>query len=256
MLSYGKVLVDTFACKVTYDGIIIPLLPKEYQLLSLFLKHPHHVLSYEFIVDQIWEIGKSPMPNSIRSHIKSLRKAFKEANISKDIIETVHGIGYRLNPLEEDKFIIPPSPSVIKKIIKAKAIEYVVINEKFIIKYLSPCLIDYCDYPEALKIGSEVGDAFPELIGLEEVLDKLIKKEYEVFEIKGIARVANPNRPTYINLSIILDNSKKLARQADKLLFIFFEDASEQMFYKQRIVQLENESYLMLEVERNCKNCQ
>lgn len=254
MLSYGKILVDTFACRVTYDGAIISLLPKEYKLLLLFLKHPHHVLSYEFIIDRIWEIDKSPTLNSIRSHIKSLRKAFKEANVSKDIIETVHGIGYRLNPLEEDKSTISPSPSVIKKIIKAKSIEYVVINERFIIEYISPCLIDYCDYPESLKVGVEVGDAFPELIGLEQVIDKLIDREYEVFEIKGIERSANLNRPKYINLSIMLDDSKKLAKQADKLLFIFFEDASEQMFYKQRLVQLENESYLMLEVERNCKN--
>ena len=254
MLSYGKILVDTFACRVTYDGIIISLLPKEYQLLSLFLKHPHHVLSYEFIVDQIWEIGKIPTPNSIRSHIKSLRKAFKEANVSKEIIETVHGIGYRLNPLEKDKSAILPSPSVVKKIIKAKAIEYVVFNEKSIIEYLSPGLIDYCDYPEFLKVDNKADLAFPEFIGLEEVFEKIITQDYNNYEIKGIAKSSNPKRPEYINMYIMLDDSKKLAKKANKLLFVFFEDASEQMFYKQRLVQLENESYLMLEVERNCKN--
>jgi DNA-binding winged helix-turn-helix (wHTH) protein len=254
MLSYGKISVDTFACRVTYDGTTISLLPKEYKLLLLFVKYPHHVLSYEFIISQIWEIDKSPTLNSIRSHIKSLRKAFKEANVYQDIIETVHGVGYRLNPLEEDKSTLSPSPSVIKKFIKAKAIEYIVINEKFIVEYISPSLLDYCDYPEALKVGIEVGNAFPELIGLEQVFGKILNKEYEVFEIKGIARAANPNRPKYINLSIMLDDSKKLDRQADNFLFVFFEDASEQMIYKQRLVQLENESYLTLEVERNCKN--
>jgi hypothetical protein len=40
--------------------------------------------------------------------------------------------------------------------------------------------------------------------------------------------------------------SKSFSKKEDKLLFIFFEDASEHMLYKQQVVQRENEWYLQL----------
>lgn len=251
-IFYGKILVDTDSCRVTYDGVIIDLLPKEYQFLVLFLQYPNHVLSYEVIIDSIWEIDKIPSHSSIRSHIKRVRKAFKQANASEEVIETVHGLGYRLKPLEKDKppnSIISPSLFVIKGFLKAKAVEYVAINEKFIIKDISPGLSDYCDYPEVLKVGIKAEEAFPEFVGFDEFFEEVLHKKCKDFQVKGIARAANPNRPEYINLYIVYEESKSPDKIEDKLLFVFFEDASENMAYKQKIVQLENESYLRLELK-------
>lgn len=253
-ISYGKILVDTDSYQVTYDGEIVDLLPKEYQLLLLFLNYPNHVLSYEIIIDKIWKIDKIPTHNSIRTHIKRVRKAFKQANAPEDIIETVHGLGYRLKPLEKGNStnsIISPSIDLMKGLLRAKGVEYVVINSKLIIRYVSPGLRDYCDYPEFLKVGSKAEYAFPEFVGLEDVFHNVLTKEdYKNFEIKGIARTANPNRPEYINFSVVVDNSKSQDNQKEeKLLFIFFEDASETMNYKQRLVQIENEFYLRLEFD-------
>lgn len=249
LISYGKILVDTDSCRVTYDGAIIDLLPKEYQLLVLFLQYPNHVLSYEVIIDSIWEIDKIPSHSSIRSHIKRVRKAFKQANASEEVIETVHGLGYRLKPLAKAKSansIISPSLSVIKGFLKAKEVEYVAITENFIIKDISPGLSDYCDYPEVLKVGIKAEEAFPELVGFEGIFEEVLHKKRKDFQVKGIARTANPNRPEYINLYIVYDESKSPDKIEDNLLFVFFEDASENMAYKQKIVQLENESYLSL----------
>lgn len=261
LISYGKIVVDTDSCIVTYEGAIIDLLPKEYQLLLLFLKYPNHVLSYEVIIDSLWELDKTPSHSSIRSHIKKLRKAFKKAHASEDIIENVHGLGYRLKPLQKktsNNPIISPPISVMTGLIQAKAIEYVAINEKFIIECISPNLQDYCDYPEVLQVGIKAEDAFPEFVGFEDILKKVMNQEYENFAVKGIARSANPNRPEYINFYLVFDASISLEKIKGKFLFIFFEDASEAMLYKQRIVQRENESYLSLEVvpHSSCKlNC-
>lgn len=253
ILSYGKISIDTASCTVTYDNEIIDLYPKEYDLIVLFLKYPNHVLSYEFIVDKIWEIDKFPTPGNIRTHIKGLRKAFKEVNSSEEIIETVHGIGYRLKPLKTFKEcknpIISPSLSIMKGFFQAKAIEYLVINEQFIIQYISPGLNDYCDYPEFLKIGIKAEEVFPEFIGLEEGFEKILNQELDNLEIKGIARSANANRPEFINFYVMREDSQNQEKKQDKLLFVFFEDASEHMSYRQRLVQLENTMYLMLEIE-------
>lgn len=252
MLSYGKILIDIDSCTATYDGIIIPLLPKEYKLLLLFLRYPNHILTHEVIMNNLWEIEKFPTSASVRSHIKGLRKAFKKANVPEDIIETVHGMGYRLKPLQKDKStnsIIAPSLSVMESFLQAKAIEYVAINEKLTIQYISPGLPNYCDYPDALKIGTKAENAFPEFIGLEEIFENVVNKKVNYFEIKGIARAANPNRPDYINFYVIADDTQRIERVKDNLLFIFFEDYSEQMIYRQRLVQLENAHYLLLEIE-------
>jgi DNA-binding winged helix-turn-helix (wHTH) protein len=256
VVSYGRILVNTDSCRVTYDGQLISLHPKEYKLLLLFLRYPNHLLSAEIIIDQLWDIDKSPTESNIRSHIKGLRKAFKKINDSIQIIETVHGLGYRLQPLKEEKEqsthpIISPPLSVMKGFLQAKAIEYLVISDKLILQYISPSLSDYCDYPKFLKLGVKAENAFPEFVGLEAIFKKIIEKKQDNFELKSIARAANPNRPEYINLYIMREDAKTSDQIQDKFLFIFFEDASEAMFYRQRVVQLENELYLRLEIDKN-----
>jgi DNA-binding winged helix-turn-helix (wHTH) protein len=256
-LSYGEISIDTDSCTVTYDGTTIPLYPKEYNLLVLFLKYPNHILSHDLIIDRLWEIDKIPTYGSIRAHIKGLRKAFKKANVKEEIIETVHGMGYRLKPLKKDAStnpIIAPPLSIMKVFFQAKAIEYLVIDSQFIIQYISPGLLNYCDYPAVLEVGIKGEEAFPEFIGLEETFEKIINQELSYFEIKGIARSANPARPEYINFYVMSDDSQKLEQSENKLLFILFEDASEHMTYKQRLVQIENSLYLKLEVNPHNHN--
>jgi DNA-binding winged helix-turn-helix (wHTH) protein len=254
MVICGKILVDTDSRTVSYGSEIVTLHPKEYNLLLLFLNYPNHVLSYEVIIEKIWDFERIPTHSSIRSHIRSLRQAFKKVNFKQEIIETVHGIGYRLNSLihKQKEFMpeIAPSLSVLKKFLKTQAIEYLVIDENFVIKSMSPLLHDYCDYPDDLKVGIDVRHAFPEFIGFEAAFEQVRNKEYERFEIQGIARSCNPNRPEYINFYAIADESNPPDQSGEQLLFVFFEDASEHMIYKQRLVQIENETYLLLESAR------
>jgi DNA-binding winged helix-turn-helix (wHTH) protein len=245
MLTYGKIAVDTDSCTVMYDRKIIKLHPKEYSILMLFLKHPNHILTYDVIIDKLWDLDKTPAYSSIRSHIKSIRKAFAQANANEEVIETVHGMGYRLNPLiKNSNELIPgrhPSISVLENFLKAQAIEYLVLDPDFRIKYVSPNLQKYCDYPTSLRVGIHAGEPFPELIGFEKAFEKVRNKEDEKFEIKGIARASNPNRPDYINFCVIADDRENQAQQSQSFLFVFFEDVSEHMIYKQRCVQQENE---------------
>lgn len=251
MLIYAEILVDTDSCTVTYKGEVVLLLPKEYHLLTLFLKYPNHILSYDAIINHLWDLDKTPTYSSIRTHIKNIRKAFKKVNCSEDIIENIYGMGYRLNPAMKNKTEeinpIAPAISTLNGFLKFKAIEYLVIDEKFKIKYISPGLINYCDYPQNLQVGIYAGNPFPELIGLEEVLERVRNKQDKIFEIKGVAKACNPNRPEYINFYAIADEPKNTKELGKQLLFLFFEDASEQMIYKQRLVQIENETYLLLE---------
>lgn len=206
------------------------------------------------MIDSIWDESNLPTESTIRSHIKNLKKAFKKVDADVEIIENLYGIGYRLKPAKQngnrENTPIAPSVSLFQKWIKAKAIEYLVIDQSLIVKSMSPGVSIYSDYPEELKLDGPAGEAFPELIGCEEVFEKVLNQEQLYFEIKGIARACNPLRPDYINFYALADlkNRDELGRT---LLFIFFEDDSEYMRYKQRLVQQENESYLLLQLQKN-----
>lgn len=255
MLVYGKIAIDTESQEITYDGNQISLKPKENQLLTLFLQYPYHVLSASFIMHKIWDGDKLPTESTIRSHIKMLRQSLKECSGNDNIIETVHGLGYRLNPAyahDKEKDIIPfPDISIMKKFFHAKAIEYLSFDQKYVIKFFSAKLIDYCDYPDQLKVGNYLGNAFPEFIGFEEDLEKVRNKETEIFTIKGIARCVNPQRPEYINFYVLGNNSENSISSEYNTLFIFFEDDSEKMIFRQQLVQKENETFLTLQLKKD-----
>ncbi|BAU10941.1 multi-component transcriptional regulator, winged helix family [Leptolyngbya sp. NIES-3755] len=101
VLSWGELCLDPALVQVTYEQNIIPLRAKEYSLLELFLRHPHHILSRSSIIDHLWSIDETPVEGSVTNLIKDLRQRLKAAGIEGNIIETVYGLGYRLKPVPQ-----------------------------------------------------------------------------------------------------------------------------------------------------------
>lgn len=97
ILSHGDLQLDPSICKVTYHDKLLSLTPKEYMILECFLKNPTQVLTRSALMDKLWEFDKSSGEETIKTHITNLRKKLKSAGSLTEIIETVYGIGYRLN---------------------------------------------------------------------------------------------------------------------------------------------------------------
>jgi DNA-binding response OmpR family regulator len=53
------------------------------------------------IIDSIWKLESPPEEDTVKVHVRSLRQKLKVAGLSEDLIETVHGIGYRLANLSD-----------------------------------------------------------------------------------------------------------------------------------------------------------
>ena len=102
ILKWGSLKLDPISYKVTYSKQILALTPKEYALLELFLRNTHNVFSCNMILDHLWSYEDAPTEEAVRTHIKGLRMKLKAVGASGDIIETVYGIGYRLNPMVEE----------------------------------------------------------------------------------------------------------------------------------------------------------
>src|SRR5262249_28595125 len=92
MSAHGLTL-DTSLRKVTKGGREIHLVPKEYQLLEFFLRHRNQLFSAEALLDRIWESGTEDSPDTVRTHIKTLRRKIDIPGLPS-AIKTVHGAGY------------------------------------------------------------------------------------------------------------------------------------------------------------------
>lgn len=68
---------------------------KEFQLMELFLRHPHQVFSTERLMDKVWEPDSVSELDVVWTYIGFLRKKLK--SIDSDIeIKTIRGAGYLL----------------------------------------------------------------------------------------------------------------------------------------------------------------
>lgn len=95
VLSWGDLQLDPRTCQVLYAQKEISLSPKEYGLLELFLRNPQRVFSSGVLLERLWSFEETPGEETVRTHIKRLRRKLKQAGV-ESIIENVYGMGYRL----------------------------------------------------------------------------------------------------------------------------------------------------------------
>jgi DNA-binding response OmpR family regulator len=75
----------------------VDLLPKEFMLLEFFLRNPDRVFSADAVMRRVWQSDSESTTNAFRSALKRLRRKLDPDETDPEIIETVHGVGYRLN---------------------------------------------------------------------------------------------------------------------------------------------------------------
>jgi len=80
--------------------VTIKLSVREFQLMEYLMRHPRQVLSRNQIEQTLWEWGTEPESNAVTTLVRRLRKRL-EAIGAQDSIETVYGMGYRLNTAEK-----------------------------------------------------------------------------------------------------------------------------------------------------------
>jgi DNA-binding response OmpR family regulator len=108
-LKWGNLELNPHLCQVTYSGKVVHLRTKEYNLLELFLRNNQRIFSQQALLNTLWAPDDHPTANTVRAHIKSLRKQLKQAGAG-NLIETLYGVGYRLKR-EELNASTPPTDS-------------------------------------------------------------------------------------------------------------------------------------------------
>ncbi len=92
--------IDFTDHKITSNGIELSIDQKAVMVLQLLIEHAGTTVHSNDFMDQVWH-DKPSSPEVIPAAIARLRKMFKLAGISEDLIVTVHKVGYRLEPPED-----------------------------------------------------------------------------------------------------------------------------------------------------------
>lgn len=97
-LVYQGLELDRENFCVRVDQTELPKITRqEFSILELLLKHPKKVFSKEEIFEYAWEEAYMGETKTLDVHISNIRKKIKFVT-SKEYIETIWGIGYRLHP--------------------------------------------------------------------------------------------------------------------------------------------------------------
>ena len=97
-LVYQGLELDRENFCVRVDQTELPKIARqEFSILELLLKHPKKVFSKEEIFEYAWEEAYMGETKTLDVHISNIRKKIKSVT-SKEYIETIWGIGYRLHP--------------------------------------------------------------------------------------------------------------------------------------------------------------
>ncbi|MBW4660379.1 MAG: response regulator transcription factor [Drouetiella hepatica Uher 2000/2452] len=98
ILEWEQLTLNPNECQVMYGDRPLTLTHKEYALLELFLRNGSRVLSRGAILERVWISEDIPGEETIKVHVRSIRQKLKVVGAPPNLIETIYGLGYRLNP--------------------------------------------------------------------------------------------------------------------------------------------------------------
>ena len=98
ILAHGAIEMDPASRRVSRSSITIPLTAREFALLERMLRAPGDTHARTDLLESVWDANYDGLSNVVDVHIANLRRKLELPGLD-DPIETVRGVGYRLNPL-------------------------------------------------------------------------------------------------------------------------------------------------------------
>lgn len=89
-----KLAIDYTERCLYYDGELIPLAKKEFDIIELMSQHIGQVFSKERIYELVWDYDSDGDSSVVAEHIRRIRAKLAAAGM-KTYIETVWGVGYK-----------------------------------------------------------------------------------------------------------------------------------------------------------------
>lgn len=97
-LEVENLILDPVSRKVHCNNEEIKLTLKEFEILEYFMRNPNQVMGRDQLLDTNWDFAFASFSNVVDVHIKNLRRKLSLYG-NGELIETVRGVGYRLNKM-------------------------------------------------------------------------------------------------------------------------------------------------------------
>ena len=101
-LAFGLISIDINGHQVHWNKKPVTLTATEFALLRAFLETPNKVFSRDELIDNAYTDNLNVSDRTIDSHIRRVRNKFADLGCDA-VIDTVHGVGYKLGEVSEEK---------------------------------------------------------------------------------------------------------------------------------------------------------
>ncbi|VAV92310.1 hypothetical protein MNBD_ACTINO02-2192 [hydrothermal vent metagenome] len=92
-LNVGDLTIDLARAEVRRGGVLLPLSPKEFAVVTVLARQAGQVVSRSALIDECWDDLTDPMSNTVDVHVAALRRKLGKPRL----IKTVRGSGYLLD---------------------------------------------------------------------------------------------------------------------------------------------------------------
>lgn len=89
--------VDEARYNASLDGVELDLTPVEFRLLRTLASSPGQVFSRAQLLDRLYTDNRVVTDRAVDSHIKNLRRKLQNVRRDSELIESVYGVGYRID---------------------------------------------------------------------------------------------------------------------------------------------------------------
>src|SRR3982074_432560 len=96
LIRAGNLEVDLERHEVRLGKAKVQLRPKEFDLLALLARHPGRVFQRSELLDLVWGYDFPGYTRTVDVHVQQLREKLTSGGIGNPIIQTVWGVGYKL----------------------------------------------------------------------------------------------------------------------------------------------------------------
>jgi two-component system, OmpR family, response regulator len=95
-LRVGGLEMDLIERTVRYDGKLIDLVPREFQLLEYFMRRPGQTVTRAMLLEDVWNFQPPAYTNVVDVQIGNLRRKLDPSG-DRRVIVSVRSVGFKLN---------------------------------------------------------------------------------------------------------------------------------------------------------------
>ncbi|HUE92990.1 response regulator [Pseudomonas sp.] len=94
----GGLQLDAATYRASYAGVELDLTPVEFRLLHCLAATPGRVYSRDQLMNRLYDDHRVVTDRTVDSHVKNLRRKLELVAPGQELIHSIYGVGYKLEP--------------------------------------------------------------------------------------------------------------------------------------------------------------